>query len=329
MQPGGESAGWRASPSMRPLPGTQKMPAGRGQPVVGRAAGRPGLCSFDRRDNAPEDRRVATGGGGGGVFDPSMPLVRGSLRLEGVNFAKYEGAKVVPDRQNALTTALRDDLISEAGHGVCREDILLRLTPGPIRSIVLDYPDKQVGSAPPAPPSLADAEWCVDVEYAIATRDGERQASIARALFDALGGGDMAITATRAAYVRYLHPSHPDPSAIVCVPTASASERERAVAAVSARNAEMLAASPRARAHTPAPAAYPVPHATPAPSPAAGAAFARPGPGPAWAPTAGAHAMSPTRHSSPADGISGGMAGVPVALSPVPDSWPPHAMHRR
>ena len=178
--------------------------------------------SFDPRDQAPEDVGHGKTDYTRGPLDPNAPLVRGSLRLEGVNFAKYEGAKADPDRQRAFTSALRDDLISEAGNGLVREDILLRITPGPIKTVILDYNGGKQSDGQPGPPSLVDAEWCIDCEYAIAARDEERQVSIARTIFESLTGGDLRMDSTRKAYTRYLNPEHPDSASIRVVPTSSA-----------------------------------------------------------------------------------------------------------
>ena len=192
------------------------------------SSGRQEFPSFDQRDRAPEDRRGAQAGYSSSlrssetVPNPhNQTLVRGSLRLEGVDFSKYEGLKDQPDLQRMLTTALRDDLISEGGNGVTREDILLRLSPGPIRTVVLDYHhhgDRRSGSAGKAP-SLVDAEWCMDVEYAISTRSEQAQANIAHALYDSLSSGRMHLKSTRNAYVRYVHPEAADPHKIQAVPT--------------------------------------------------------------------------------------------------------------
>eukprot|EP00754_Rhynchopus_humris_P035613 Rhum_TRINITY_DN17149_c0_g1::Rhum_TRINITY_DN17149_c0_g1_i1::g.165372::m.165372 len=193
------------------------------------SSGRQEFPSFDQRDRAPEDRHRGAQAGYSSSLRSSetvpnphnQTLVRGSLRLEGVDFSKYEGLKEQPDLQRMLTTALRDDLISEGGNGMTREDILLRLSPGPIRTVVLDYHhsgDRRSGSAGKAP-SLVDAEWCMDVEYAISTRSEQAQANIAHALYDSLSSGRMHLKSTRNAYVRYIHPEAADPHKIQAVPT--------------------------------------------------------------------------------------------------------------
>jgi len=231
----GGDAGWRPSPSaVAPV-----APVGPLYPKTAASAGRMSEAidrrAFDANDIAPEDPLHARKNSLQGCpwpLDPRVPLVRGSLRLEGVNFARWESAMGAPERQRAITTALRDDMISEAGNGITREDILLRLTPGPIHSVLLDYSGRPRPDGQPALPKLSDAEWCIDIEYAIAARDEAKQSAIARALFEALAGGEMALPATRAAYIRYLNPTHPDPTKIIGVPTASAMDRERAAAVV-------------------------------------------------------------------------------------------------
>eukprot|EP01060_Flectonema_neradi_P016020 TRINITY_DN22624_c0_g1_i1.p1 TRINITY_DN22624_c0_g1~~TRINITY_DN22624_c0_g1_i1.p1 ORF type:complete len:377 (+),score=67.87 TRINITY_DN22624_c0_g1_i1:61-1191(+) len=183
---------------------------------------------FDPRDQAPEDRIHGRADvmGYRGPLDSRVPLVRGSLRLEGVNFAKYEGAKSDPERQKAFTCAIRDDIISEAGNGLVREDIILRLTPGPIKTVVLDYNGPPKPDGQPGPPSLVDAEWCIDCEYAIAARDEDSQVSIARTMFETLSESDLLLSSTKAAYVRYLNPEHTDPDKIRVVPTTDGEDEQ-------------------------------------------------------------------------------------------------------
>ena len=182
---------------------------------------------FDPRDQAPEDSMHGRVECQRGPLDPHAPLVRGSLRLEGVNYARYEGAKVDPDRQRAFTSAIRDDLISEAGNGVVREDILLRITPGPIKTVVLDYNGAPQAGGQPGPPSLVDAEWCIDCEYAISATSEDRQSSIAHTLFEALTSGDLRMDSAKKAYTRFLNPDHSATSSIKVVPTSSQDAKKR------------------------------------------------------------------------------------------------------
>ena len=181
---------------------------------------RSGLPGFDTRDRAPEDRMQHQTSTPYEADDrrSSQALVRGALRIEGVDFSKYEGLKEQPDLQRMFTTALRDDLISEGGNGMTRDDIMLRLSPGPIRTVVLDYNTQGAKrSGRPAAPSLVDAEWSMDVEYAISARDEHAQQNIARNLFESLSSQQMHLKSARTAYVRYVH-AEGDPYKIVAVP---------------------------------------------------------------------------------------------------------------
>eukprot|EP01064_Diplonema_japonicum_P025819 TRINITY_DN37252_c0_g1_i1.p1 TRINITY_DN37252_c0_g1~~TRINITY_DN37252_c0_g1_i1.p1 ORF type:complete len:386 (+),score=39.93 TRINITY_DN37252_c0_g1_i1:44-1201(+) len=223
------SSGSSRSRSPRATP-SRKAPEGfvysKASPYQGSPADGRSYPSFDPRDQAPEDRTLSALNTRG-PLEPRVPLVRGSLRLEGVNFARYEGMKVDPERQRAFTSAIRDDLISEAGNGVVREDILLRLTPGPIKTVVLDYASGVTKDGLLNLPSLVDAEWCIDCEYAIAARNEDRQVAIARTLFEALSDGDLAMDSTRRAYLKYLNSNHADPNKIRVVPTATAEDAEK------------------------------------------------------------------------------------------------------
>eukprot|EP01062_Namystynia_karyoxenos_P040537 TRINITY_DN29551_c0_g1_i1.p2 TRINITY_DN29551_c0_g1~~TRINITY_DN29551_c0_g1_i1.p2 ORF type:complete len:351 (+),score=81.47 TRINITY_DN29551_c0_g1_i1:85-1053(+) len=301
-----EPGGWRATPSaLGYAGGAPSQPGLQRRPLAA-----PGVPTFDPKDNAPEDfatvRHRKPADYAHPALDPRTPLVCGTLRLEGVSYARYESAKVIPERQKAFTTALRDDLISEAGCGVTRDDILLRLIPGPIRSLVLDYAHAlEPGHNRPGPPRVSDAEWCIDVEYAIATRDAETQRQVARALFDALAGGDASVPATRDAYVHHLHPDCADPGRIACVPTASAEDRERAAAVA---GTELL--------QSPAPPGLPAasaPQQAPR-GPYRAAPAAQPPP-----------PYYPAARTPPASGV-GPLSGTPVQLSPVDDAaaYEPH-----
>ncbi|KAJ9458638.1 hypothetical protein DIPPA_26811 [Diplonema papillatum] len=181
---------------------------------------RRGFPTFDRRDRAPEDFGRERLGycseeDPEGFDNRSAPLVRGTFRLEGVDFSKYEGLKAEPEVQRAFTSAVRDDLISEVGNGVGRDDILLRLGPGPIKTVVLDY---QHRGRPEDGPQLVEADWSMDVEYAIAARSPQAQLNVARALYESLSHGLMRIRATRSAYARVINPGMADPSTIAAVP---------------------------------------------------------------------------------------------------------------
>ena len=175
---------------------------------------------YDENDRAPEDhsslvRRSQS---------PKPPgwkgsVVRGSLRMEGINYSKYESLRGEVNLQRSLTNGIRDDIISEAGNGTIREDILLRLSPGPIKTVVLDY-----DSSPRSrlPPSLVDADWCIDVEYVIEARSESAQINIARSLYESLSRGDLQLRATSNAYFRYIDPGNKNDRSIRAVPCTSA-----------------------------------------------------------------------------------------------------------
>eukprot|EP01064_Diplonema_japonicum_P030218 TRINITY_DN5079_c0_g2_i1.p1 TRINITY_DN5079_c0_g2~~TRINITY_DN5079_c0_g2_i1.p1 ORF type:complete len:350 (+),score=73.78 TRINITY_DN5079_c0_g2_i1:51-1052(+) len=193
-----------------------------------------GFPTFDSRDHAPEDsgKLYSQREGYNTPSSPmssskgSSPMVRGSLRLEGVDFSKYEGLKSQPDVQRLFTTALRDDIISEAGNGIVRDDILLKLTPGPIKTVVLDYGDAKGmgGKSSRTAPTLVDAEWSMDVEYAISARSETAQLRIAKALFEALSNSELDVRATRAAYMRYINSHVDNPWKIQATPCSKQNE---------------------------------------------------------------------------------------------------------
>lgn len=156
--------------------------------------------AYDHHDIAPEDRtelRRLPGTAG----PPQVPfhgfgmyeaLVRGSVEVSGVNYARYEGGG--PSLRRQLSDALRDDLICEVGNGVRRDDVALRVLPGEISSVVLHYEhDRAVSPMRHSAdghngqlPLLYDAEWSMRVDYVIRAKDPARQRNIARALVTAL-----------------------------------------------------------------------------------------------------------------------------------------------
>eukprot|EP01060_Flectonema_neradi_P007872 TRINITY_DN15588_c0_g1_i1.p1 TRINITY_DN15588_c0_g1~~TRINITY_DN15588_c0_g1_i1.p1 ORF type:complete len:308 (+),score=28.88 TRINITY_DN15588_c0_g1_i1:49-972(+) len=167
--------------------------------------------SYDEKDRAPEDINRSpnyTSPPPQQSLSPRSPgwrgpVVRGSLRIEGINYSKYESIRGQTSLQRGLTNGIRDDIISEAGNGTSREDILLRLSPGPIKTVVLDYDNSPKGRSSP---SLVDADWCIDVEYVIETRSETAQLNIARSLYEALSRSELQLRSTSAAYVRYVDP---------------------------------------------------------------------------------------------------------------------------
>ena len=72
---------------------------------------------FDQFDRAPEDRHKEGCGGARKLnhitdfFGAYEPVVRGSLHIEGVNYAKYEAQKHRQGHVAAFLDALRDDIV--------------------------------------------------------------------------------------------------------------------------------------------------------------------------------------------------------------------------
>lgn len=143
------------------------------------------------------------------VFGPYAPVVKGSFILHGCNFAKLEGVGKGVRRARFLD-GLREDIICEVGNGVRKEDILLNVVPGEIRSVVLSYE-----SGGPTP-QLLDADWDLAVAYAIRAKDQQRQANIAMAFFTALTTYDgLRCDCTRRCYVTHIDPSlHADDAGV-------------------------------------------------------------------------------------------------------------------
>eukprot|EP01062_Namystynia_karyoxenos_P066749 TRINITY_DN60690_c0_g1_i1.p1 TRINITY_DN60690_c0_g1~~TRINITY_DN60690_c0_g1_i1.p1 ORF type:complete len:620 (+),score=150.28 TRINITY_DN60690_c0_g1_i1:118-1977(+) len=151
-------------------------------------------ADYDHRDRAPEDRTDAHAfmkrekDGADWLADTRLRefdlydlLVRGSLIIDGVNYAKYEQARESDERMRLeFLDAIKDDLIGEVGNGVKREDIAIRIYPGQIKAVVLHYDKHRQREKAPA---LVDAEWSIRVDYAIRTRDSQRQRNIALSLY--------------------------------------------------------------------------------------------------------------------------------------------------
>eukprot|EP00755_Sulcionema_specki_P026375 Sspe_Gene.85484::Locus_56239_Transcript_1_1_Confidence_1.000_Length_1240::g.85484::m.85484 len=162
---------------------------------------------YDDRDRAPEDRYCPNGAVGSDgiphdVFSPYDPIVRGTFLIDGVNFSKFEASRDRPQARKAFTTALRDDIITCVGQGVRRSDIILRASPGPINGVVLEYDTR---SRHPESPALVDADWCMEIEYAIRARDAVAQQRIAQCLFESLcEPGGLDLYESRVAWAEYI-----------------------------------------------------------------------------------------------------------------------------
>eukprot|EP01062_Namystynia_karyoxenos_P048634 TRINITY_DN3707_c1_g2_i1.p1 TRINITY_DN3707_c1_g2~~TRINITY_DN3707_c1_g2_i1.p1 ORF type:complete len:819 (+),score=144.23 TRINITY_DN3707_c1_g2_i1:77-2533(+) len=155
----------------------------------------PAGIHYDPRDRAPEDRSPRAAG----PHDPGfwMPfgnfehVVRGSLQIEGVNYARFEQAK--GEDEAAITDffdALADDLIAVVGSRVRREDVRFRAFPGVIKTVTLHYGDmlapRPPRGSPERDPRLVDAEWGLNVDYAVRAEDQASQRNIAMSIFNAL-----------------------------------------------------------------------------------------------------------------------------------------------
>eukprot|EP01065_Artemidia_motanka_P051143 TRINITY_DN8925_c0_g1_i1.p1 TRINITY_DN8925_c0_g1~~TRINITY_DN8925_c0_g1_i1.p1 ORF type:complete len:318 (+),score=81.36 TRINITY_DN8925_c0_g1_i1:70-1023(+) len=240
-----------------PYPAPKRQPAKAPVPSLQRRRG------FDQHDLAPEDRldlaKLAKPDPVFSVFGPYAPVVRGSLVLHGVNYAKYEALRGKAAARVRFLDALREDLISEVGNGVRKEDILLNVLPGEIRSVVLSYG----GGEGPAP-QLLDADWDLAVAYAIRARDVRRQNNVAVALYTALTTAEgFRCDCTRRCYVEFVDPEHGDCSKVYAtVPPPS-------IASVQGPNYGLPARQQTpVEPHAPVPRVEPYPRAAPPPSPA-------------------------------------------------------------
>eukprot|EP01063_Lacrimia_lanifica_P005263 TRINITY_DN13021_c0_g1_i1.p1 TRINITY_DN13021_c0_g1~~TRINITY_DN13021_c0_g1_i1.p1 ORF type:complete len:552 (+),score=99.07 TRINITY_DN13021_c0_g1_i1:48-1658(+) len=186
------------------------------------------LQAFDDNDLAPEDRarrargrhkqsEAMTQNG----FDPSVPTVCGTFAINGVNYSTYEAHKKErPLHADRFLDALRDDVISEVGNGVRREDILFAVSPGAIQSVALKYDEGSPrriarGDWVPEPPKLLTASWSFTVDFVIRARNDVRQKRIAEAMYQSLTSDvGVAPYKTPPAYVKFLDPTHGKPHGI-------------------------------------------------------------------------------------------------------------------
>lgn len=180
------------------------------------------LSAYDTHDRAPEDARTtaqrAITGTTQDFFANTSCIVRGSLAVNGVNYSTYEAhMKLSPQHCDHFLDGVRDDIVSEVGNGLRRGDILFKVYPGAVRSLVLKYDDnmpKPVRADSPdwqkgEDPTLLDADWSMKVDYAIRARNPQRQQRIAAALFHALGSeAGLQSRKTKDEYVKWLDPDH-------------------------------------------------------------------------------------------------------------------------
>ena len=159
---------------------------------------------FDSYDRAPEDRIPEERYGYGDdlihPFGRGDCVVRGSFVIEGCNFARFEASSKRPDERRMFTTAIRDDMVACVGQGVRRHDIMLRAAPGPIRGVVLEYDGRREMS-----PSLVDADWGIEFEYAIRVRSEATQKNVGLSLYTALTDANgLDLQESRHAWVRFI-----------------------------------------------------------------------------------------------------------------------------
>eukprot|EP01060_Flectonema_neradi_P001434 TRINITY_DN1085_c1_g1_i1.p1 TRINITY_DN1085_c1_g1~~TRINITY_DN1085_c1_g1_i1.p1 ORF type:complete len:402 (+),score=76.29 TRINITY_DN1085_c1_g1_i1:38-1207(+) len=166
--------------------------------------------TFDTRDRAPEDRFYEVSNQQQ-PFGPHQRVVRGSFIIEGLNYAIYEAAGEGSDSRRRFTTALRDDIIATVGQGVRRGDIMLRAAPGPVKGVTLEF-DRGTH------PAIVDANWGIEFEYAIRSRDEIAQQRVGMTLFSALQDPHgLDLLETRKCWMRYLDPNT-HPGGIIAIP---------------------------------------------------------------------------------------------------------------
>ena len=111
-------------------------------------------------------------------------------------------------------------MISEVGNGIRRDDIALRVYPGAVKTVVLQYDEGTprriaAGTWKPADPKLMNAEWCFTVDYALRARSGARQQRMATAMYNALSSAHgLSTYKTAQAYVKWLDPTYGDPQRV-------------------------------------------------------------------------------------------------------------------
>ena len=166
--------------------------------------------SFDPRDRAPEDRFYEVTNQQH-PFGPYQRVVRGSFIIEGLNYAIYAAAGEGSESRRRFTTSLRDDIIATVGQGVRRGDIMLRAAPGPVKGVTLEFDHG-------THPAIVDANWGIEFEYAIRSRDEIAQQRIGMMLFSSLQDPQgLDLLETRNCWMRHIDPNT-HPSGIFAIP---------------------------------------------------------------------------------------------------------------
>eukprot|EP00756_Hemistasia_phaeocysticola_P055751 Hpha_TRINITY_DN3172_c0_g1::TRINITY_DN3172_c0_g1_i1::g.96513::m.96513 len=187
-------------------------------------------ATFDAYDRAPEDKGPAVGpdtdvaSGQEAAwewarrsFAPQEHLVRGSLLVDGVNYAIFEGLRGRGSHLvDNVETAIKDDFVSAVGHGIRRKDVDTRILPGVITSVVLEYDDQEQEERDSnergvTSPRLVDAQWGIKLDYVLRLRDAETQHAAAKTLFWALQREDGVSLEEMAGAYRQMLPHDADP----------------------------------------------------------------------------------------------------------------------
>ncbi|KAJ9455626.1 hypothetical protein DIPPA_14557 [Diplonema papillatum] len=211
--------------------------------------------AFDGKDKAPEDRltgfsRCSNVNGNWpyntGLVSLDDLIIKGTFHIVGVNYARYETAKSNPELIYKFQKAICQDILAEVGSGAVTQDVILKLTPGAIENVVLNYSKKPTPDLPlPPNPELADATWRIKVDYVIKARNHRAQHNIASAMFNALTTEYNIGSRTGAAYVRYLDPTHSADDVQIVLPPEHLKKQKES-------NAPRLAALPPGTGYVPA-----------------------------------------------------------------------------
>ncbi|KAJ9441738.1 hypothetical protein DIPPA_30868 [Diplonema papillatum] len=243
---------YKSSPKRGPPQGTAKSSVAK--PIVQK------LPSYDASDRGPEDRigKMCTDplNDRPAQFDIYDPLIRGVVIMEGVNYARYETAKDQPNRVAMFLDAIKADLISEVGNGVRLQDIVIKIYPGKIKTVVLHYDTRTAASArPDVAPALVDADWCMKVEYFIRSRDVQRQSNVAVALYTAFATDTFAGSKSRSMYCKIIDPSADMNAIVFSRPKIESPSRDQRALQLQSPPREGFAYSPQAAqgASTPMP----------------------------------------------------------------------------
>ena len=192
------------------------------------------LPQYDRRDLAPEDRVEARHCGEKDSWKIKMQqefgsgeiIVSGSFKIEGISYMKYIGIRSSnPRAAGEFLESLRNDLISLVGGGTRTNNIKLKLSPGRINKLYLEYEkrdedpgDENNGQGP----LIREADWSVIVDVIIKCRDAQTQQIIGTALFQGISSAmGIPLTSTSTAYFKWISPTsraHFAPHSLVTKP---------------------------------------------------------------------------------------------------------------